>query len=346
MLRPMATGSSVLRSQTVPLFLQVYAAAGGDETALSARFGLPRDTATKREVDASLDTIDAIAHAAAEQTRDPNLGFHLALRLPPGAYGLLEYIGRSAATVRQAGERFVRYSALLNELVSFDFTPRDDVAVLRQRVEGHPRCVGRHPGEMFLTLIVRFLREIIDFGWAPSAISFAHPAPADAFEIEAYFRAPITWGTGENHVALPLALLDRAVVTRDAMLFKLLDLQADKILAARPQQDASDVLVKIRAALRVALEDGQPDLPAVARALKMSTRTLQRRLEGEGTNFQQLVDSVRDELARIYIADPRYALGEVAYLLGFSEISAFTRAFKRWTGMTPSAWRARSKDLA
>src|SRR5262249_45974404 len=109
---------------------------------------------------------------------------------------------------------------------------------------------------------------------------------------------------------------------------------------------ATDVLVKLRAQVRLALEDGQPDLPAIANALKMSTRTLQRRLEAEGTSFQELVDAVRQELARVYVADPKYALGEVAYLLGFSEITAFTRAFKRWTGTTPSRWRAQSKDLA
>ncbi len=71
----------------------------------------------------------------------------------------------------------------------------------------------------------------------------------------------------------------------------------------------------------------------------MSPRTLQRRLREESTSFQDVVDSVREELARITMANPKYSLGEVAYLLGFSEISAFTRAFKRWTGMTPSRWR-------
>ena len=80
----------------------------------------------------------------------------------------------------------------------------------------------------------------------------------------------------------------------------------------------------------------------------MSPRTLQRRLGAEGTSFQDVVDSVREELARIYMADTarKYTVGELAYLLGFSEISAFTRAFKRWTGLTPTQWRDRSNDLA
>ena len=103
-----------------------------------------------------------------------------------------------------------------------------------------------------------------------------------------------------------------------------------------------------RDAVRVALEDGQPQLAEVAKRLKTSPRTLQRRLGAEGTSFQDVVDSVREELARIYMADTkrRYTVGELAYLLGFSEISALSRAFKRWTGMTPTQWRDRSNDLA
>src|SRR5262245_11674041 len=117
----MATGSSILRSQMAPAFLKIYGAAGGDVAALIAKYALPKDAADAREVDLSLDVLDEIAEAAATQANDPNLGMHLAIRLPRGSYGLLEYIGRSASTIRQAGERFLRYSTLLNDLVTFRF---------------------------------------------------------------------------------------------------------------------------------------------------------------------------------------------------------------------------------
>ena len=99
----MASGSSILRSQMAPVFLKVYGAAGGDVPALIAAHGLPANCAELREVDLSLDALDEIAEAAAAQAKDPNLGMHLAIRLPRGSYGLLEYIGRSASTIRQAG---------------------------------------------------------------------------------------------------------------------------------------------------------------------------------------------------------------------------------------------------
>jgi AraC-like DNA-binding protein len=295
---------------------------------------------------------------------------HLAIRLPRGSYGLLEYIGRSAATVRDAGERFLRYSALLNDTVTFTFVRHPDgtTATITQRVPGRPACVGRHAGEMFAALLVRYLREISGTDFQPVAIGFAHDKPTNTSELEAFFRSPIAFGCGENRVVLPLNVLELPLLGADPMLHSILEEQADRLLvsvrdrekkdrakkATTPATDVtpdlpdpeSDRLAKIRERIRLALEDGQPQLEDVAAALNMSPRTLQRRLGDAKTTFLELVDDVRHGLALAYIANPRFALGEVAYLLGFSEISAFTRAFKRWTGMTPSRWRARSNDLA
>ncbi len=338
----MASEGPVIRSQMAPVFLKVYAAAGGDAGALAQSCGLPNDAASMREVLVALGVLDRIANRAAEQVGDPNLGLHLALRLPVGSYGLLEYIGRSASTVRHAGERFLRYSALLNETVTFGFEDRGEGAVLSQRVVGRPSCVGRHAGEMFIALVVRYIREITDSEWHPSAIGFAHEAPADVSEHVAFFGAPLAWGCGENRVELPSSLLERPVVTRNEELFTMLDEQAARTIAKKPDEG----LAKVRAAIARALEDGQPQLGAVARAVGMSARTLQRRLGDAGTSFQEAVDTERERLALRFIKDPKLALGDVAYLLGFSEISAFTRAFKRWTGTTPSRWRDRSNDSA
>jgi len=339
----MANGRSVLRSQMAPAFLKVYAAAGGDLPALIAAHGLPPDAATLREFDLSLDALDAVANAAAARANDPNLGLHLAIRLPPGSYGLLEYIGRSAGDVRRAGERFLRYTTLLNDLVRFGFERRGEVVVLSQRVEGQPKCVGRHAGEMFIALVVRYLREITASDWSPVRVGFAHAAPANTAEHEAWFGAPLVWERGKNFVELPASLLDRPVVSRDDRLFSMLDAQAEALLV-KPHDD----LAKVKDRIRAALADGQPQLAAVARSLRMSPRTLQRRLGDRKTSFQDLVDAVRADLARVYMADKekRYTIGELAYLLGFSEISALSRAFKRWTGMTPRQWRDRSNHLA
>jgi AraC-like DNA-binding protein len=327
-----------------PAFLAVYGAAGGDVAALAEQHGLPKDAHTRRDVEVSLETLEALGDAAAARAGDPNLGFHLAIRLPHGSYGLFEYIGRSSATVRQAGERFIRYSGLLNELVTFSFELRRDEIVLSQSIKGHALRVGRHAGEMFVTLVVRYLRELLAEDFAPREVGLAHAAPANASELEAYFRAPFHWNQSDNRVVIASALLDRPVISRDPTVFALLDKEAQQILAARAPAD--DTMTKLRAAIQRALDDGQPDLAQIATAVAMSPRTIQRRLRAQETTFQDVLDSVRKDLAEGHMKNERLTLGDVAYLLGFSEISAFTRAFKRWTGMTPTAWRDRSKRLA
>jgi AraC-like DNA-binding protein len=197
---------------------------------------------------------------------------------------------------------------------------------------------------MFLALVVRYMREVTGRDVVPLAVAFAHARPADTKELDAFFQAPLAFGQGENRVELPTALLDMPIVSRDSMLFSVLDGQAEKLEASRPAK--RDLLTDVRAAIRSALDDGQPELATVAKTLGTSARTLQRRLGEERTTFQAVVDGVREELARSLIANEKLSLGDVAYLLGFSEISAFTRAFKRWTGTTPSRWRDRSNRLA
>ncbi len=335
------TPEPILRSQMVPVFLAVHRAAGGDVDALVRKLALPAGADAMREVDIPLRKLDELCQAAAAQAGDPNLGLHLAIRLPHGSYGLVEYIGRSAATVYHALERFIRYSSLLNDVVSFGLERRDDCATLTQRVPGHPLCVGRQAGEMFVALVVRYIREIAATDWNPVGIAFAHDAPADTSALTEFFRAPLTFNAGENRVELPLSLLERPIVSGDPMLFGVLDAQAAQLLASRPKK--ADPLAKVREQIKRALDDGQPQLDGVARALRLSPRTLQRRLGDEGATFQQLVDEVREELARVHIKNPALALGEVAYLLGFSEMSSFTRAFRRWTGVTPSRWRSEQR---
>jgi AraC-like DNA-binding protein len=133
-------------------------------------------------------------------------------------------------------------------------------------------------------------------------------------------------------------LLDRPVPTADPGLSRIVTAHAEQLLAALAP--AADMLTaRVRRQLAEGMANGPMTLTQVARRLHLSERSLQRRLEAEGTRFAQLVDEVRRELALRYIADERLALGEVAYLLGFAEPSPFHRAFKRWTGTTPLAAR-------
>jgi AraC-like DNA-binding protein len=321
----------------VPLFLAWLAASGGDAGKLARSWKLPDDVVGSREVVVPLRTVHGLTEDVARALGDDNLGLHIGMRLPRGSYGLIEFIGRNAPTLLDACRRFVRYASLLNETHVIGLEETGVITALTQRCPGEPLVGGRHANEMFLALVVRVVRELTDATEGIHAVSFAHPAPAADAEHRAFFRCPVAFGRGENRLEFERSVLDLRVKGGDEALLAVLDEQAERIVRERPTK--SDGMARIREQVRLAVQNGQPSLERVAEALRASPRTLQRRLADEGTTFNRVVDQVREDLARLYIADPRLTLGEVAYLLGFSELSAFSRAFKRWTGKSPASFR-------
>jgi AraC-like DNA-binding protein len=191
-----------------------------------------------------------------------------------------------------------------------------------------------------VVLVTRLIRQLSGNAWTPERVWLAHPRPPDSSALEACFAGtPITFDTGANGLAFAASTLALPVVSADAPLHSVLTQHAERALP--PEPPAEDWLARVRLKTREALGEGGGTLERVARALKMSPRTLQRRLSEHGTSFQDVLDVERQELARRLLEDPRLSVSEVAWRLGYSELTAFNRAFKRWTGKTPGEWRAR-----
>ncbi len=330
-----------MRSQLVAPVLARVREAGADADALARRFGVPADAAGAAEVALPLPTLRALLEAAAEASADPFLGLHVAARMPRGAYGVLEYSCRSAPTVREALTRIVRYIALLNELVtiSFEEQPGAGTGVIEQRIAGEPECVGRHGNEFFVATVLGGVRQLTGAPCLAERAWFAHAAPPDTSELEQFLgTSRLRWRAGGNGVALATEVLELPLLTSDPPLLSLLDRTAVQALAGRPAQ--SRLLGHVRQRIRDSLAEAPPTLEGVASGLKMSPRSLQRHLGEEGVSFRALVEDARQELALEYVRDVRRPLGEIAFLLGYTELSPFLRAFKRWTGKTPSGFRA------
>jgi AraC-like DNA-binding protein len=327
-----------MRSQLVAPLLALVRERGGDPDALIERFGLPPAAGQDAEVVVPLATLRALLDAAAAEARDPFLGVHLAARLPRGAYGVVEYTCRTAPTIREALVRIVRYVGLLNELVTVTLEERDGAALIEHRIPGEPACVGRHGNELFVAMLLGGARALSGAPCRPVRAWFAHAEPDDVSELLAVLgTSDVRFGAGHNGLLLPAEVLDLPLVTHDPALLSLLDRQAEQGLGGRPA--ASGLVTLVRRRLRDGLGEAPPTLEGVAAGLRMSARTLQRRLAGDGVRFQALLDEVRRDLALEYVRDRRRPLGEIAYLLGYAELSPFLRAFKRWTGKTPGELR-------
>ncbi|MEM6490576.1 MAG: helix-turn-helix domain-containing protein, partial [Pseudomonadota bacterium] len=170
-----------------------------------------------------------------------------------------------------------------------------------------------------------------------SRVSFAHEAPSRRAAHEAFFRCPIRYGADGDALAIPTDVADKPNRLGDQGVSAFLDAHLDDELNQLATDDDWDG--RIRAQIAEALSDGPPSIAEVARRLGVSTRTLQRRLSENGVAFQILRDGARRDLAETLLRKTQYGLSEVAFLTGFSEQSSFNRAFKRWNGQTPAAFR-------
>jgi AraC-like DNA-binding protein len=184
--------------------------------------------------------------------------------------------------------------------------------------------------------VTSVVRQIAAARVAPAAVSFRHPRPATVAGHRAFFGCPVTFEAridalrfGDGALATPTRLGDEGLSAfLTAHLDELRERHADPSASAR-----------VRGAVVDSLPDGLPRASRIARRLGMSERTLQRRLAEEGHTFQALADGARREAAESLLVGGDHSLGEVAFLTGFSDQSAFQRAFKRWTGRTPAAFR-------
>jgi len=320
-----------IRSRFVPLVLKYVAARGGDPEALAQQLGI---SATVSETDAlPWHLLVDAANAAERMLRDPYLGLHMAeaFSVTKGVYGAFEFLGRTATHLRQAFERLVGYQRLINERIRLSVRVRGTVAVFENTLEGIPLGELRHSNEFLICRIVGHVRELGDPRFAPREVWFAHPAPMRTAALMTYLRCDrVHFGHDRNAFSFPKSVLDLPIRTASPELSAVLDEFAKLLMLKIP--DTFDFLDAVRHQIQTELPSRAADVHRVARRLHMSTRTLQRRLSEHDMSFRELLDEVRQRLARQHLASKRLSPGEIAYLLGYADTRTFFRASKRWDG--------------
>jgi AraC-like DNA-binding protein len=269
-------------------------------------------------------------------SEDRALALSIAETTPPGAFGIVEYVCRSAPTLRDAVRHWVRYLGILDDAVVVGMVDLGSHEALRVLTESEAPAPGSH--ELCFALLVRRARDLVAGPLPGVEARFSHRAGTKELpRYEAFFGGAVRFGTEHTELVFERGVLDRSLVTADP------DLHAILVPTAEEKRGVRSALppltVQVRRALRAALSGEDDQLETVARRLGMTGRSLQRRLRDEGTVFQTLRDDVRRELADRYLGEGM-SFAEISFMLGFSEPSAFFRAFKRWTGMTPFERRA------
>jgi AraC-like DNA-binding protein len=275
-------------------------------------------------------------------TGDADLGLHSAESYNPGALGIVGYVILSCRTAGQALERLARYAPLLNEGLQVSVVQQDGTTQCRfGAAPGIDSFVQRSPRQAVETLaagIVLTLARLATPAPRPLAVSFAHGAPPSTDEHRRLLGAELRFDQPDNAVTYATAALAANLLSADPALLDMFDADARRRMAQLPAHGA--VSSRVQTLLGSRLRGEVPSLSAIASELAMSERSVQRSLSEERTSYRELVDEVRKDLALAHLSRPGVSATDVAFLLGFSEPSAFTRAFRRWTGASPTQFRA------
>ncbi|PRY19775.1 helix-turn-helix protein [Aliiruegeria haliotis] len=287
-----------------------------------------------------IDRTAAFFREAAAETGDDLLGFHFGQSREAGEAGKLGYVGLASATVHEALKNVQKYSVLYTESAAMRTDRLRQDGLLFWRLNAPASVDMRQFQEFIGTNFIATLRQITGMNIRPAHVAFSHPRSAKLGEFERFFGGPVSFGEAESFIRFNPGQINLPIRTSDERLLAILQDQADRDLESLqtvPKQKSLVLEVERLAAVR--LRSDQAKLDIIAAELGMSGRTLSRRLGEDGTTFNEIVDNLRLTLALSLLRDSGLSLPEIAYRLGYSEVSGFNHAFKRWTGKTPKHFR-------
>lgn len=307
-----------------------------DRRELLASVGLPPDGGSGRDpaLVPAEDVYALLERLVADG--DGGLAFRYAGTVSPDTFGAAGLAFKTARTLRGALERTVRYLALVTDTAAYELRVHDGGGALVLHRTPHRRgtAVANEAG---LAAVLALLRQVGDEAVRPDSVAFEHQPTTDPAAYVGFFGCSVGFGADETVMRLGRDVLDTRTRLGDEGLsrFVLTHLEAD----LRETREAAAVETAVRRVVADSLSEGAPRLADVAARLGTSERSLQRRLGERGLAYSGLVEAVRRDLAQSLLATSDHAIVDVAFLSGFSEQSAFHRAFRRWTGRTPAAYR-------
>lgn len=265
------------------------------------------------------------------------VGLAVAKHVQPANWQLLGLTFMASPTVGVALERVRRYSMLISDAVDIEYHTRDDTVRVQARYLDAVSLEADRT-EAFVAAAFKFSQILLP-SLQPIRVELTRSEPAASAPWHTAFAVPIVWDQPEIICVLPRDQLNQSVPNANPKMAR----EHDKTLQHYLAQFAQETLVqRVRQNIIDQLPSGEPEVAHTAETLAMSRRSLQRKLAEENTTFRELLDDIRSQLARDYLSGDHYGSAEVTYLLGFSDQSNFTKAFKRWTGQTPSQYRNRT----
>ena len=336
---------SVLGTWTLTV-VRALDARGVDGRAVAARAGI--DVAAFDDPDRRhpIAATTRLWRLAVEATHDPCFGLWASRFVTQTTFHALGFAVFASRTLRDAFERFVRYSDLVSDAAQIELLDAGDLVRCRLLVPEGPGRPADEAIDAILSLVARTARALSESKVIPVAVRLERPEPVPSDPFAKVFRAPVRFGQRESVLEFAASDLDARLPTGNAELAR----QSDEVVARYLARLAgARVSSRLRNWFIDQLPAGEPTEKVAARALGMSLRNLQRRLEEEGTTYREALNETRREIARAYLDEGHSSVTEIAFLLGFTDTNSLSRAFRRWTGLSPRAYtqdRARTRGKA
>jgi AraC-like DNA-binding protein len=287
----------------------------------------------------SIKVLDAVLIRANALVRDEAWGLKAADCWHPGNLGVLGHAWLASSTLRTGLKRVVRFWRILGERAATRIEESDEGLRFIYDLKADSPVVEIVLPDCVLSILMAMCRDNGGASIQAVRASLRRPHPAEPQPWRDFFGCDVAFGADENSLTLAHADADRALATAHRPLAGVLDSLLTEQLA---KLSKDDVVSRCKSAFLEQLASGEPSEEDVAQQLHLSRRTLQRKLAEVDTSYQRLVDDTRREMALRYIGDRSNSVTEITFLLGFSGQSAFSRAFKRWTGSSPTEYRRRS----
>lgn len=304
------------------------------------RLGLKRSVLSDPEGRIATQALFSLVTHLGAASNDSIFGLRTARLVDASTFGVLGFALRTSSSLGEAIERVVRYARVLNETTRLTLTRTESSATVFDGPEP-PLEWPRHYAELSMANFHLLARKWTGVDLLPLEVAFQHDRPDVAGEVERFFGCPVSWGAETNRIVFPLEALNHSFKAPDAALVTFLDRRLDEL--RRALETSPGELASVRQEIFRSLSSGPVGIDVVAKSLGLSARTLQRRLREQGTRFDEVVDSVRKEIALTAMRRPRVTLQEISFLCGYSDARVFRRAFQRWTGTNPAAFIAQHR---
>ncbi len=320
------------------VFRQLLEMQGLDAAGIARRAGVDLAAIPDPDERIAADKIDVILQTAMPLIGDPAFGLDAAHCWHPANLGVLGHAWLSSSTLRSGLKRLACYFRLVGQRAELRIEESAHgivVLFLRRSADAQ---VGAVMADMGMALLLDMCRMNAGAALRPVAATLCRSQPQLPEVYERFFGCAVRFGAEENSFTLATKDADRILPSSNRQLAAVFDRMLTEELA---RLDKDDVVARCGAAVLERLTSGESSAEAAAKHLNMSTRSLQRKLAKANTNYLRLVDDTRKDLALHRIEDPRWSITDITFELGFSQPSAFTRAFKRWTGLSPSEYQER-----